>query len=158
MLSAFLELACTRQTGIVPLFHHTAATWQTIDGNAGGGVSPLAAASLRALSAGLMTAIFARQSGNRWCEFANAPAPAAETFARLYPQARFLIAHRQADAVVGAVLGSSRWGVEGREFAPFVSAHPGEPGSRADQLLGCAHGRAAGIRARAPGQMPARAR
>jgi hypothetical protein len=124
VLSAFPELACTQQTGILPLFQHAVTTWQTVDGGVGEGVSPLAAASLRALSAGLMTAIFARQRGSRWCEFASAPPAAAQTFARLYPQARFLIAHRRADTVVRAIIGSSRWGLEGAEFAPFVSAYP----------------------------------
>lgn len=97
MLSGFPELACTQQTGILPLFHRAVTTWQAVDGGAGEGVSPLAAASLRALSAGLMTAIFARQGGKRWCEFASAPIPAAQAFARLHPQARFLIAHRRAN-------------------------------------------------------------
>ena len=126
-LSAFPALACTRQTGILPLFHQAVTTWQAVDGNAGEGVSPLAAASLRALSAGLMTAVLARQGGKRWCEFASAPPAAAQTFARLYPQARFLIAHRRADTAARAIIGASRWGLEGPELAPYVSAHPASP-------------------------------
>lgn len=127
VLSAFPELACTQQTGILPLFHHAITTWQTVEGNVGGGVSSLAAASLRALSAGLMTSILARQGGSRWCEFSSAPPAAAQTFARVYPQARFLIMHRRADTVARAIVGSSRWGLEGPEFAPYVSAHPASP-------------------------------
>jgi hypothetical protein len=126
-LSAFPELACTRQTGILPLFHQAFATWQAVDGNAGEGVSPLAAASLRALSAGLMTAILARQGGRRWCEFTTAAPAAAKSFARICPEARFLIVYCRADTVVRTIIGSSRWGLEGPEFAPYVSAHPGSP-------------------------------
>jgi hypothetical protein len=58
-------------------------------------------------------------------------------------EARFLIAHRRADATVRAIIGLSRWGLEGPEFAPFVSAHPASPvaaaaaywASRTDQQL-----------------------
>jgi protein-tyrosine sulfotransferase len=124
VLSAFPELACTQGTGILPLCHHAVSTWQTVDGNAGRGVSPLAAASLRALSAGLMTAVLARHGGKRWCEFTTAAPAAAQTFARICPQARFLVAHCRADTAVRAIVGSSRWGLEGPEFAPYVSAHP----------------------------------
>jgi protein-tyrosine sulfotransferase len=126
-LSAFPELACTQRTGILPLFHHALTTWQTVDGNAGGGVSPLASASLRALSAGLMTAILTRQGGRRWCEFTSGATAAAQSFAGLYPQARFLISYCRADTAVRAIIGSSRWGLEGPEFAPYVSAFPASP-------------------------------
>jgi hypothetical protein len=127
MLSAFPELACTQRTGILPLCHHAVTTWQAVDGDAAGALSPLAAASVRTLSAGLMTAILARQGGKRWCEFTSAPPAAAQTFARLYPQARLLIAYCRVDTMVRAIIGSSRWGLEGQEFAPFVSASPASP-------------------------------
>jgi protein-tyrosine sulfotransferase len=126
-LSGYPELACTQQTGILPLFHNAVTTWEAVEGRSGPGVSPLAAASLRALSAGLMNAVLARQSGSRWCEFATAPPAIAQTFARLFPQARFLVVHRRADAVAHAIIGVHDWGLEGPEFAPFVSAHPGSP-------------------------------
>ena len=35
--------------------------------------------------------------------------------------------HARADTVVRAIIGASRWGLEGPEFAPFVSAHPASP-------------------------------
>jgi hypothetical protein len=126
-LSPFPGLTCTQWTGILPLCHHAVTTWQTVDGNSGGGVSPLAAASLRALSAGLMTAVLARQGGKRWCEFTSGASAAAQSFARICPQAQFLVVHRRADSVVRAIIGSSRWGPEGPEFAPYVSAHPASP-------------------------------
>jgi len=127
VLSSFPELACTQRTGILPLCHQAVTTWQTADGDAGERVSPLAAASVRALTGGLVTAILAREGGTRWCEFTSAPPAAAGTFARLYPQTRFLITHCRADTAVRAIAGANRWGPEGPEFAPFVSAHPGNP-------------------------------
>lgn len=57
------------------------------------------------------------------------PLQAAE-FQCAVPQrllARFLIVYRRADTTMRAVAGSSRWGLEGPEFAPFVSAHPANP-------------------------------
>lgn len=108
VLSAFPKLTCTSGTGILPLCHHAVTAWQAVDGRADGGFSPLAAASVRALSAGLVTAILARDGGNRWCEFALAPQSAAETFVHLYPQTRFLIVHRRAEAVMRAVLDANR--------------------------------------------------
>jgi hypothetical protein len=122
LLSAFPGLACTTGTGIVPLCDQAMTAWQAVDGRAGD--SPLALTSVRTFSAGLMTMILAREGGARWCELISAPPPVAGRFARLYPQARFLIVHRQAGAVVRAILDANRWGLSGPEFAPFVSAHP----------------------------------
>jgi Sulfotransferase family len=123
-LSACPGLTCTIGTGILPLCHHAVTTWQAVDGRGDGASSPLGIASARTLCAGLVTAILAGHGGSRWCEFATAPPAAAQTFARLYPQARFLIVHRRADTVVRAIIGASRWGLTGPEFAPFVSAFP----------------------------------
>jgi hypothetical protein len=123
-MSAFPGLTCTGGTGILPLLHTAVTTWQTVDGRDDERFSPLAAASARALSTGLVTAILARDGGSRWCEFTTAPQAAAQTFARLYPQTRFLIVHRRADTMVRAILDASPWGVAGPEFAPFVAAHP----------------------------------
>lgn len=127
VLSAFPELACTQGTGIVPLCHQAVTTWQAVDGRGGEGISPLAATSARSLCSGLVGMILARKGGSRWCEFANASPAAARTFARLYPNSRFLIVHRRADTVTRAIIDSGRWGLEGPEFAPFVSAHPASP-------------------------------
>lgn len=125
-LSGFPELACTQQTGIVPLCHQALTAWQAADDRTEG-MSPLAAASVRALCGGLVTAILARLGGTRWCEFTSAPPAAARTFARLYPGARFLIVYRRADMTMRAIAGGSHWGLAGQEFAPFVSAHPANP-------------------------------
>lgn len=127
VLSVSGELACTQGTGILPLCHQAVSTWQAVDGGAGAGPAPLAASSVRALCSTLVTAILAREGGSRWCEFTSAAPAAAQTFARLYPQARFLIAYCRADTVMRAVIGASRWGPEGPEFAPFVSACPANP-------------------------------
>jgi hypothetical protein len=124
LLSAFPGLACTTGTGIVPLCDQAMTTWQAVDGRAGSGFSPVALASVRTFSAGLITVILAQEGGGRWCELISAPPAVAGTFAGLYPQARFLTVHRQAGVVVRAVLDENRWGLSGPEFAPFVSAHP----------------------------------
>jgi len=126
-LSWFPELACTQGTGILPLCHQAVTAWQVIEERDGAGVSPLAAASVRALCGGLMTAILAREGASRWCELSSAPTAAVQTFVSLYPGARFLIVHRRVDAVVRTVIGSGSWGLEGREFAPYVSAYPASP-------------------------------
>jgi hypothetical protein len=124
LLSSFPGMACSVGTGIVPLCDQAMTAWQAADGRPGGGFSALAAASVRTFTAGLMTAILARDGGGRWCEVVSAPPAAAGAFARLYPQARFLAVHHRADTVVPAILDASRWGLSSPEFAPFVSAHP----------------------------------
>ena len=123
-LSAFPGLTCTGGTGILPLCHSAVTTWQAVDGRDDGGFSSLGATSARTLVTVLATAILARGGGSRWCEFTTAPNQAAQTFARLYPRARFLIVHCRADTMVRTILGGSRWGLAGQEFAPFVAAHP----------------------------------
>jgi hypothetical protein len=126
-LSLFPGFACTRGSGVLPLCHQAVTVWQMVDNRDGTGISPLAAASARALCNGLMMAILAREGGRRWCELCSAPTAAVKTFASLYPDARYLIVHRRVDAVVRTVIGSGRWGLEGREFTPFVSAYPATP-------------------------------
>jgi hypothetical protein len=126
-LSVFPELTCTQGTGILPLCHQAVTAWQTVDDRGGEDISPLAAASVRALCGGLMTAVLAREGGSRWCEFTSATPAAAHTFACLYPSVRFLIMYRRADAMTRAIISSGRWGLEGREFVPFVLAHPASP-------------------------------
>jgi hypothetical protein len=125
-LSALAGLTCTAGTGIVPLCHQAMSAWQAIDGpRSGEEFSPLAAASVRALSGALVTAILAGDGGSRWCEFASAAPAAGRTFARLYPQTRFLTVHRQAGAAIRAILDANPWGLAGSEFAPFLAASPG---------------------------------
>lgn len=124
VLCALSPLTRTAGTGVVRLCHQAIHTWQVVDGRADAGFSRLAVASVRALSAGLVTAILARDRGTRWCELTTAPVTAADTFARLYPQTRFLAAHRRAETFIRAVLDASPWGLAGPEFAPYLSAHP----------------------------------
>lgn len=123
-LSASGELACTSGTGIVPLCHQAMASWQAVDGSAGGQPSPLAAASVKALCSGLMTVILARDGRRRWCEFCAAPPTVARSFLRLYPQTRFLLVHRRVEAVTRSILDDNRWGLASAEFSPFVAAYP----------------------------------
>jgi hypothetical protein len=124
LLDRFAGLTCTTGTGIVPLVHQALATWRVVDRRPGHPSSPLGIASVRTFSAGLITAIMARDGGRRWCEFSSAPPVTAQAFAHVYPQARFLIVHRRSDAVVRDLIDANRWGLSGPEFAPFVSAYP----------------------------------
>jgi hypothetical protein len=123
-LSAFPELVSTSGTGIVPLCHQAATAWQAVDGGTDCDLSRLGAASVRGLGIGLVTAILAREAGNRWCEVTMAPPDAAQTFGRLFPRTRFLAVHRRAETFLRSVLDANPWGLTGVEFAPFLSAYP----------------------------------
>jgi Sulfotransferase family len=123
-LSAFPGLTCTAGTGILPACHQAAAAWHAADSTAGGVLSPLATKTITTVVTALTAAVLARGGGSRWCEFTTAPPPAADTFARLYPQTRFLTVHRRADSTIRAILDASPWGLTGPVFAPFTSASP----------------------------------
>jgi hypothetical protein len=123
-LSASRRLTCTSGTGLLPLCHQAVTTWQAVENRPGDELSRLATASVRALSAGLMSVILARDGGTRWCELATAPPPAAQAFLRVYPQTRYLTVYCRAETFLHAVLRSSPWGLAGAEFVPFVSAYP----------------------------------
>jgi Sulfotransferase family len=124
LLSGHPALACTTATGLLPACDQAAAAWRQADGLRQGTLSPLAAASVRSLAAGVMSAVTARAGGQRWCETAAAEPSAAETFLELYPATRFVCLHRCCPDVICAVLRSSPWGLSGPGFAPYVAAHP----------------------------------
>lgn len=124
LLSGHADLACTSGTGLLPLCDQAAATWRQAEGRPEGSLSPLAAASVRALAAGMITAILVRTGARRWCETAIAQQDSAETFLRLFPETRFLCLHRLCPDVIYAALRASPWGLSGPGFAPHVAAHP----------------------------------
>jgi hypothetical protein len=125
LLDRHPDLSCTSGTGILPLCEQAAAVWRNADGQAGGPLSPLAAASTRALASGIITSVLAREGKRRWCEAATAPPRTAETFLQIYPGTSVLCLHRACPDVVRAILRASPWGIAGGGFAPFISAHPG---------------------------------
>jgi hypothetical protein len=139
------DLACTAGTGVLPLCDQAVTTWWQAEGRLvgsgdGGGaggpggnggpngvgapISPLAAASVRALASGMITAILARAGKRRWCETAVAFPGGAGTFLRLFPGTRFLCLHRSCPGVIRESLAASPWGLSGPAFAPFVAAYP----------------------------------
>jgi Sulfotransferase family len=124
LLSAIPGLACTSGTGVLPLVEQAAAAWRQVEGRASQQLSPLAAASIRAMVSSLTTVVLAREGKRRWCELARAQPSAADTFVRLFPGTRVLCLHRACPDVVYETLHASDWGLAGPAFAPFTSAHP----------------------------------
>lgn len=124
LLEGHPDLACTSGTSILPLCEHAAAAWRSADGRDGGPLPPLAAASIRALAASIITTVLARQGKRRWCEIATAPPATAETFLRLYPGTKAITLHRACADVGYAALHASPWGLSGATFAPFTTAYP----------------------------------
>lgn len=124
MLSGHPALTCTTGSGLLAACEQAATAWRQAEGREDRPLSPLAAASVRSLAAGLMSAIVVRSGGRRWCEIAAAPRGPAETFLELFPGTRFVCLHRACPDVIYAVLQASPWGVAGPGFAPFLAAYP----------------------------------
>jgi hypothetical protein len=124
LLEGHPDLACTSGTGILPLCEQAMAAWGNADGPGARSPSALAVTATRALATSIITAVLAREGKPRWCEVANANIPAAETFLRLYPQARFVCLHRACPGVIRAALDASPWGIADPAFAPFIRAYP----------------------------------
>jgi hypothetical protein len=119
------ELACTAGTGVLGMCDTAARAWVNVEGGDGEHMSSLAAKSIRAMAASMMTVMVTRRSGaRRWCETATAEPAAAETFLRIFPGTQFLCLHRSCPDVVRAVLSSSPWGIIGGQFAPYLQAYP----------------------------------
>jgi hypothetical protein len=117
-------LACTQGTGILPACEQAANAWRTVDDRDTGPLSPLACASVRALTTSLITALLLREGKQRWCEIVTAPPASAETFLHLYPGTRVICLHRACPDVSYAALHAGPWGL-GPGFAPFTAAYPG---------------------------------
>ena len=124
-LAAGGGLACTSGTGIVPLCAAAGESWRRVEGRDGPAMSPLAAATVRGLVNAQVTAILAGAGKSRWCELATAPPDAAESFAQVFPQARFVCVHRSCLEVVRAAVRASPWGLQGQGLAPYLLAYPG---------------------------------
>ena len=118
------ELACTAGTGVLGMCDTAARAWANVD-ESGEHMSSLAAKSIRAMVASMMTVMVTRSSeARRWCEIATAEPAAAETFLRLVPGTQFLCLHRSCPDAVRAVLTSSPWGIIGGPFTPYLQAYP----------------------------------
>jgi hypothetical protein len=124
LVSSSPDIACTAGTGILPLCDEASETWRKID-NRDGPLSPLAVASIRALAAGMITAILAGTGRSRWCEISFSPPTAAETFLRLYPETKFICLHRSCPDVIRAGIDANPWGLADTDVRQFTVAHPG---------------------------------
>ena len=142
LLGRSQDLCCTSGTGLLPLCEIAAAAWQRIEGR-DGALTPLALASMRALTGGLMSVAQATLGGSRWCEIAFSPPEGAEIFLELYPAAKVVCLHRSCAEVVRAGVLAYPWGIAGTAFAAFAPAFPASPAaaiaafwaSRTEQLL-----------------------
>ncbi|MGH3205792.1 MAG: sulfotransferase [Streptosporangiaceae bacterium] len=142
LLARSENLCCTSGTGLLPLCEVAAATWRHIDGR-DGALAPLALASIRALTGGMISAVQATLGGSRWCEIAFSPPEGADMFLQLYPAARVVCLHRSCAEVVRAGVLAYPWGIAGTAFAAFAPAFPASPAaaiaafwaSRTEQLL-----------------------
>lgn len=124
LLSGHPTLACTTASGLLGACDQAATAWRQAEGRPQRPLSPLAAASVRSLATGLMSAIVARSGGRRWCEIATPQRSAAEAFLELFPGTRFVCMHRACPDVIYGVLQATPWGVAGPGFAPYIAAYP----------------------------------
>jgi hypothetical protein len=124
LLSASPELACTSASGLLPLCHTLAATWQNVEGR-NSKPSALAITSIRTVASAMAATIQARTGASRWCETACAPSVAAETFLKIFPTAKFLCLHRCLQAVLSEAAAIYPWGLGGSPFWPYSGSHPG---------------------------------
>lgn len=122
MLSASPSLACTSSSGLLPLCHTAAATWQQVENR--DTASALAIKSIRALATTMAAVIQSRSGAARWCETAFAPA-AASTFLQVFPEATFLIFYRRLQGVLGEGVRTYPWGLGASPFWPYSGPHPG---------------------------------
>jgi hypothetical protein len=142
LLGRSQDLCCTSGTGVLPLCEVAAATWRRIDGR-DGALTPLALASIRALTGGLISVAQATLGGSRWCETAFSPPDGADIFLQLYPAARVMCLHRSCPDVIRAGVVAYPWGIAGSAYAAFAPAFPASPSaaiaafwaSRTEQLL-----------------------
>jgi hypothetical protein len=124
-LAAGSRLACTSGTGILPQCAVAAEAWRHIEGQPGTALSSLATAAIRGLVTAQITAILTSSGQQRWCELATTSRGAAETFLQVFPQARFVCAHRACLDVVRVGVQASPWGLQGQVLTPFLLTYPG---------------------------------
>jgi hypothetical protein len=124
LLSSSGAFACTSATGIVPLCHSAATTWQSVEGSTA--LSPLAAKAIKNTADTLMTVIRAASGGHRWCEISYASPAAASTFLRIFPSATLVCLHRSLGRVYREVKRSFPWGLKDSPLWPFAGIFAGD--------------------------------
>ncbi len=124
LLAADTGLACTSGTGLLPLCHTAAATWQRVE-QQDRAPSALALRSIRSMVSVMATVLLSSTGAARWCEAALASRAAAETFLRVFPEAKFLCLHRRLEGVLAESLQVYPWGLSGSPFWPYSDSYPG---------------------------------
>jgi hypothetical protein len=124
LLSSSGTFACTSATGIIPLCHSAAKTWQSVEGSSE--LSPLAAKAIRNTADTLLTVIRAASGGRRWCEISYASPSAASTFLRIFPSATLVCHHRSLSSVYREVKRSFPWGLRDSPLWPFAGIFAGD--------------------------------
>jgi Sulfotransferase family len=129
-LASSSSLSCTTRTGLLPMCQAVASTWQHIEGREQ--LSALARASIRALVTSMTLARsvasgarIAEADTPRWCETTISGTSSAETFLKIFPQAKFVCFHRRCDEVISEIIESNPWGFGKTEFWPYSSVNPG---------------------------------
>jgi hypothetical protein len=118
-------LACTSGTGILAACLQAALAWRLIEGiEDDKPLTRLAAASVRALATGMLTAITGRTGARRWCETVTVEPDSAETFLEVFPATRFLCVHRCCPDVIFSVTRANPWGLAEPGFAAYTVTHP----------------------------------
>jgi hypothetical protein len=124
MLSANRSLACTFATGMLPLCHEAACTWQRVEGE-DGPPSPLAIKSVRAMATTMITVIKAQTGASRWCEIAFASPAAVRTFLQVFPDSIVICLHRSLPGVFREAATTYPWGLGESPFWASAASHPG---------------------------------
>jgi len=124
-LSSLPDIACTSRTGLVPLCHGAAGTWENIERRGGKRPSRVAAASIRSLVSQMLCVLAADSGGRRWCETVVSGTLAAETFLQIFPATRFICFYRSCDSVIADVLGKNPWGLGDTDFWSHYTAGQG---------------------------------
>jgi hypothetical protein len=125
MLTATGDVGCTTGTGLLPLCHSAARTWQSVESR-GSVLSALAIKSIRVLIAAMTVTIRSRSGATRWCETAYAGSSAAESFLQIFPETQFICLHRRLDAVFSAGLRAYPFGLGSSPFWSHAAGHPGD--------------------------------
>ena len=128
-LASGQEVSWIDATGLVHLGHQVATVWSRVDGRSAA-PQALTQSAVRSLLQTMLAGRLAADGRRRWAA-ATVPAPRAglDFFARVFPAARFVCAHRSCDAVIRAVLAVNRWGLggDGTGFDGYVMKHPWSP-------------------------------
>jgi Sulfotransferase family len=123
ILARSRSVTCTSNTGLLPLCHAAAATWQRAENHTP--VSRLALKSIRAMAGAVITVIQTDAGCPRWCETTFASSAAAAIFLEVFPTAQFLCLHRGLEGVLDDGVAAYPWGMRGSPFWQHSAGNAG---------------------------------